>query len=29
MVVVVIQRDNGRVTYKVVTVYPDKKEGTK
>lgn len=28
-VVVVIQKDNGRVTYKVVRVYPDKKEGTK
>lgn len=25
-VVVVIQKDNGRVTYKIVTVYPDKKE---
>lgn len=24
-VVVVIQKDNGRVTYKIVTVYPDKK----
>jgi len=28
-IVVVIQRDNNRVTYKVVTVYPDKKEGKK
>ncbi len=26
-VVVVIQKDNGRITYKIVTVYPDKKEG--
>ena len=26
-VVVVIQKDNGRTTYKIVTVYPDKKEG--
>ena len=25
-VVVVIQKDNGRTTYKIVTVYPDKKE---
>ena len=25
-VVVVIQKDNGRITYKIVTVYPDKKE---
>lgn len=24
-VVVVIQKDNGRITYKIVTVYPDKK----
>lgn len=24
-VVVVIQKDNGRTTYKIVTVYPDKK----
>lgn len=28
-VVVVIQKDNGRKTYKIVTVYPDKKEGKK
>ena len=26
-VVVVIQKDNGRITYKMVTVYPDKKGG--
>ena len=26
-VVVVIQKDNGRVTHKIVTVYPDKKGG--
>ncbi len=26
-VVVVIQKDNGRTTYKIVTVYPDKKGG--
>ena len=26
-VVVVVQKDNGRVTYKIVTVYPDKKKG--
>lgn len=26
-VVVVIQKDNGRITYKIVTIYPDKKEG--
>ena len=26
-VVVVIQKDNSRTTYKIVTVYPDKKEG--
>ena len=25
-VVVVIQKDNGRITHKIVTVYPDKKE---
>ena len=25
-VVVIIQKDNGRTTYKIVTVYPDKKE---
>ena len=25
-VVVVIQKDKGRITYKIVTVYPDKKE---
>ena len=25
-VVIVIQKDNGRKTYKIVTVYPDKKE---
>ena len=25
-IVVVIQKDNGRTTYKIVTVYPDKKE---
>jgi len=25
-VVVIIQKDNGRVTYKIVTAYPDKKE---
>lgn len=25
-VVIVIQKDNGRITYKIVTVYPDKKE---
>lgn len=25
-VVVVIQKDNGRTTYKIITVYPDKKE---
>lgn len=25
-VVVVIQKDNNRITYKIVTVYPDKKE---
>jgi hypothetical protein len=25
-VVVVVQKDNKRVTYKIVTVYPDKKE---
>ncbi len=25
-VVVVVQKDNGRKTYKIVTVYPDKKE---
>ena len=24
-VVVVIQKDNGRITYKIITVYPDKK----
>lgn len=28
-VVVVIQKDNNRSTYKIVTVYPDKKEGKK
>jgi len=26
-VVVVVQKDNGRITYKIVTIYPDKKEG--
>ena len=26
-VVVVIQKDNGRTTFKIVTVYPDQKEG--
>lgn len=26
-VVVVIQKDNGRITHKIVTVYPDKKGG--
>ena len=26
-VVVVIQKDNGRLTYKIVTVYPNKKGG--
>lgn len=25
-VIVVIQKDNGRITHKIVTVYPDKKE---
>ena len=25
-VVIVIQKNNGRITYKIVTVYPDKKE---
>ena len=25
-IVVVVQKDNKRVTYKIVTVYPDKKE---
>ena len=25
-VVVVVQKDNKRITYKIITVYPDKKE---